>query len=336
MEKKVLTGVTAAGKTVTYRRAEKKDAEDILDFINYVFSHDHRPHDFRYDINPKMYNSDYPYWDDHYVAIEDDGHIRATLSVTKYENTNGGFPLTFAHVGQVSVHPYHRGEGHMRALMHMAIDDMREAGYDFSNLGGLRQRYGYYGYMPGFYRTRYSVTSTNLRHLLAGRDPRVTLDGDKVLLGGENVGTIGGNTVSLTDWQYLPDAVAALFARDNCTSRDFCPLPGDVASAAALDDICESCSVGHTCKVLIFNFERVMKAALMPQAAAGLLEEGEVTVKVGKESFGLRVADGKVETWPCDAPALTFEPLELQRLLVSLSANRADRRLPLSWCPITL
>lgn len=337
METRVEKGITAAGKTVTYRRARKEEAEDILDFINYVFSHDHRPHDFRYDNNPGMYNSDYPFWEDHYVAIEDDRHIRATLSVTKFEKTVGGITLTFGHVGQVSVHPYHRGEGHMRALMHMAIQDMRDAGYyDFSNLGGLRQRYQYYGYMPAFYRTIYTVTSTNLRHLLAGREPRVSICKNQVLLGDALLGSIEGDLVSLSDWSYLPDAIAVLFSQMNCSSYEFIPFPGEAEAAAALDDICETVRVEHTCQVLIFHFEKVMKAALQPRAAAGELETGEVTISVGNEAFGLRVKDGTVETWKCTSPSMCFEPLELQRLLLSFSANRAEKKLPLSWCPISM
>ena len=32
---------------VEFRKARREDADDILDFINYVFSQAHRPHDFK-------------------------------------------------------------------------------------------------------------------------------------------------------------------------------------------------------------------------------------------------------------------------------------------------
>ena len=57
-----------------------------------------------------------------------------------------GKPLRAAGIGTVSVHPYARGEGHMKKLMHMTLEECRENGADLAMLGGQRQRYEYFGF----------------------------------------------------------------------------------------------------------------------------------------------------------------------------------------------
>ena len=115
---------------VEYRKARAEDAADILDFINYVFSQAHRPHDFK-KLNPRMYASDYPFWEDHYVAVEN-GKIRGTLSVTRIERERAG-------------------------------------GFDLAELNGLRQRYEYFGYTQGDCRLRARITPTNVRQMFRRR-----------------------------------------------------------------------------------------------------------------------------------------------------------------------
>ena len=67
-------------------------------------------------------------------------------------------------IGSVSVHPYARGEGHMKRLMAMAAEDARERQYDLMILGGQRQRYNYFGFERAVYVIRHAVMQTNLRH----------------------------------------------------------------------------------------------------------------------------------------------------------------------------
>ena len=178
---------------VEYRKARKEEADDLLDFINYVFSQAHRPHDFKkYD--PKMYDSEYPFWEEHYVAV-DDGRIRATVALTQRKDKEDEDGLVYGYIGQVSVHPYHRGKNYMRVLMNMAIADMQKAGYDYSLLDGQRQRYGYFGYEPANYRYRFLIDSTNIRHVMAGKKPQVTMKKEDIgysfNVGEKQVGVLG-------------------------------------------------------------------------------------------------------------------------------------------------
>lgn len=139
---------------------------DILDFINYVFSQAARPHDFR-TLLPKAYGDNAPgeasSW--HYLALEN-GKIRGAVAQMPMALSVLDETLKCGMIGSVSVHPYARGEGHMKRLMAMAVEDAQERQYDLMILGGQRQRYNYFGFEREGYAVRYTVTQTNLRHCL--------------------------------------------------------------------------------------------------------------------------------------------------------------------------
>ena len=100
---------------IEYRKALPHEEADILDFINYVFSQAHRPHDFKL-LLPKVYAHEgfYRY---HYVAVKD-GRIRGTVAVLPLEmQVMPGKTLKIGYVGSVSAHPYDKGAGHMKKLM---------------------------------------------------------------------------------------------------------------------------------------------------------------------------------------------------------------------------
>lgn len=164
--------------------AQPEDKEELLDFINLVFSHAHCPHDFP-TLLPKLYKPDLLEPQCHYVAKEN-GRIKALVGSYPVTQKVLGETLSVRTVGAVSVHPYARGRGYMKRLMHDAVEDMRAQGVDISWLGGLRQRYQYYGYETGGQTLRFLITSTNLRHCFGtGYQPRCTLhpvaEGDPVM-----------------------------------------------------------------------------------------------------------------------------------------------------------
>ena len=322
---------------VEFRKARREEADDIIDFINYVFSEAHEPHNFKAR-NPRMYDSDYPFWDDHYVAV-DDGRIRATISVTRSQVVRAGETLVYGHVGQVSVHPYHRSKGYMRVLMDMAIADMRAAGFDYSNLNGQRQRYEYFGYVPGNYRYIFSVNSTNIRHALASRAPGVTLEktenGFAVLKSGEVVGSISGSGPVLTDYSLTADAIGAYLT---ATGKRELGIPVefyDLERAHALSALCENVTVAQACQIQIFRFRRCLEAGLKLRAAAGLCADGSVTIRVGDECFGLSVSGREAASFDACQADYEFEPLELQKLVLSLTGAATDPRFPRGWFPLS-
>ena len=152
-----------------YRKARPEDRAHYLEFINLVFSMAHRPHDFR-TLLPKVYDDGRDADEMQNIAVDDAGKIRGLVAVLPGEMHILGETLRTGYVGSVSVHPYARGEGYMKALMQMAINGAIADGMDIMMLSGQRQRYEYFGFTRGGLGLSYLVTATNLRHALGGVD----------------------------------------------------------------------------------------------------------------------------------------------------------------------
>ena len=147
---------------VIYRKAIPDDFPNILNFINMVFSMSHCPHDFR-QLLPKLYEKGQEEKSIHYLALENE-EIKACVCVLPITLCCENKTITCATVGSVSVHPYSRGKGYMRKLMHIAIEDMKKSNISMSTLSGLRNRYQYYGYEKGGFVFQYCFTPDNFRH----------------------------------------------------------------------------------------------------------------------------------------------------------------------------
>jgi predicted N-acetyltransferase YhbS len=149
----------------TYRKAVEADRAQYLDFANMVFSCAHVPHDFQAMI-PKVYGADKKTAHMQNIAVDENGSIRGLVAVMPGELNVMGDVLKTGFVGTVSVHPYSRGEGHMKKLMNMAIDGMRRDGVDLAMLGGQRQRYEYFGFTKNGIALYHTVDKANVRHAL--------------------------------------------------------------------------------------------------------------------------------------------------------------------------
>ena len=147
---------------VIYRKAIPDDFPNILNFINMVFSMSHCPHDFR-QLLPKLYEKGQEEKSIHYLALENE-EIKACVCVLPITLCCENKTITCATVGSVSFHPYSRGKGYMRKLMHIAIEDMKKSNISMSTLSGLRNRYQYYGYEKGGFVFQYCFTPDNFRH----------------------------------------------------------------------------------------------------------------------------------------------------------------------------
>lgn len=147
----------------TYRIAGPQDRDNYIDFINYVFSFSHRPHDFKA-LYPREYRDGFEGNAVHFLALNEAGQIRAVVAVLPFEMQIAAHRLSCGFIGSVSVHPYARGEGHMKKLMAMANQWMMERHMDLAVLDGHRQRYQYYGYSKGGAAFRYAVIKDNIRH----------------------------------------------------------------------------------------------------------------------------------------------------------------------------
>lgn len=153
---------------ITYRKAKPEEFLDCIDLANYVFSSSSRPHDFSRMI-PSVYGPDKNNAAIHRVAVSEDGRLRALIACLPQTLSVCGQELRSGFIGTVSVHPRARGEGHMKALMHGWLEELRQT-CDLSVLGGQRQRYAYFGYEKGGVQWVYSVNTANLRHALRDVD----------------------------------------------------------------------------------------------------------------------------------------------------------------------
>lgn len=147
-----------------YRKGQPGEMADILDFGNYVFSQAHCPHDFS-TLVPKVYGPGCSTEDMHFLALEDQ-RIKGMVAVYPHTYSIGNEEIKTGFIGTVSVHPYSRGSGYMKRLMKDADEAMIADGVDMAFLGGLRQRYQYYGYEKGGMAIHMTLSQTNFRHVL--------------------------------------------------------------------------------------------------------------------------------------------------------------------------
>lgn len=151
-----------------YRKTMPEEVPQIVDFLNMVFSVDHEPHNFP-KLLPKVYAHD-DFWKIQYVAVREKRILAAITLLPLTLTLKSGSTLKVGFVGGVSVHPYFRGEGHMKALLSKVIREAREEGQDLLVLGGQRQRYGHFGFGKADPVISYEINPSNTKHALADID----------------------------------------------------------------------------------------------------------------------------------------------------------------------
>ena len=149
--------------------ASKEDKQDIIDFINYVFSVAYTAHDFKKKL-PKVYADDAKEDAAAHYIIKSEGRIKAAASLREIKVCICGKVLKYGLIGNVAVHPYSRGEGYMTELMGEIIRKAKKDGLDLLALTGQRQRYGYFGFFSAGTALRYTLTDVNVKHALKDTD----------------------------------------------------------------------------------------------------------------------------------------------------------------------
>ncbi|MBR4040025.1 MAG: GNAT family N-acetyltransferase [Clostridia bacterium] len=146
------------------RWAAPQEKDEIIDFIDYVFSKAHRPHDFAA-LLPKLYG-EHGDAAAHHVIVREDGKIAAALLAYPVVMHAGAKTCMTLGVGSVSTHPRARGRGYLGEMMKCLDARSKELGAAFAVLGGQRQRYQYYGFDHGGYQLRAQLETDNVRHAL--------------------------------------------------------------------------------------------------------------------------------------------------------------------------
>ena len=140
-----------------YTKATDADFDELRDLANYVFKLDFE------ELLPKLYRSEHRTAPWHHIARED-GRIKSVVGQFPLEFSVAGNKLKIGGIGTVSVHPYTRHKGYMKALMTRAMAEMETTGVDLGCLGGARQRYAYFGFEPCGQLLVCELTTANLQH----------------------------------------------------------------------------------------------------------------------------------------------------------------------------
>ncbi len=303
-----------------YTRGQSGEMPQIIDFINYVFSQAHVPHDFK-QLLPKEYSDEASRGleQQHFLAKQE-GKIVACVACRPFTLVYGGRQLNCGFVGSVSVHPYHRGEGHMKRLMSDMLAGARQQGYDMLVLGGQRQRYNYFGFESAGFKLRCSVSQTNVRHALAdvdAGDVQISpLTGEDVAFarelwygayqhslrkeegflldlrswntrplliraGGERQGYLAGDELLLKDEAMLQKAIKALLAYTGDKSMSFSAPLFEKERIRGLTRLCEGAQLGAVEMINVLNWERTLKLFLeVKHEKVAPLEDGEIDLNI--------------------------------------------------------
>ena len=155
-----------------YRKARPDEMAKCTAFANMVFFTGDDPRRFE-TLLPKVYgpNAD-PVCSAglHNIAVRENGEIVGLVAALPGKLHVGDTVLSTAYVGTVSVHPQARGEGHMKELMRITLQEAMERGADIAFLGGQRQRYEYFGFSPAGEAYMITYDIANVRHALREAD----------------------------------------------------------------------------------------------------------------------------------------------------------------------
>ncbi len=148
-------------------RGKKEDEKQLIEVLDDVFFRDDKtePKQDFMGILPKLYKDKYNCGYNNFIVKEDD-EIKAAIGCYPNEVVAAGRKLKVMGIGNVAVTRDCRGKGYMIDLMNMALDVMKEEDYDYSLLGGQRQRYGFFGYEPAGYSYGFYVGKGNARRIL--------------------------------------------------------------------------------------------------------------------------------------------------------------------------
>ena len=145
-------------------RCPEKHTKQLIEVLNDVFFSEEPNQDFL-SLLPKLYKDKFNPAYNNVVIMEDDA-IKAAVGCFPSEVYAAGRSLNVLGIGNVAVAKDSRSKGYMIDLMNMSLDIMKSENYDYSLLGGQRQRYGFFGYDPTGSEYRFLIDRGNIRRIL--------------------------------------------------------------------------------------------------------------------------------------------------------------------------
>lgn len=143
----------------------KNDKKHLIEVLDEVFFSEEETRFMT--LLPKLYKDRYNPAE-HNIIIKEDGVIKAAVGCYPVNVTAAGKNLRIMGIGNVAVAKDCRRKGYMIELMNMAMEKMVEEGYDYSLLGGQRQRYEHFGYVPAGSAFSFTINKGNISRLRDG------------------------------------------------------------------------------------------------------------------------------------------------------------------------
>jgi predicted GNAT family N-acyltransferase len=158
------SAATSTGAATAPHQLAPEDREELLDFIDLVFSGNGGGHTVFEELLPQLYRPEEMHcqW-----AIRQGTQLMAVVGVfpRTLRVAGAATPLIVGGIGNVATHQrLSRGSGHMRTLMAHCVEQMRADGCDLAILGGQRQRYAYYGFEKCGTNVSFALSGKNVTH----------------------------------------------------------------------------------------------------------------------------------------------------------------------------
>ncbi len=156
---------------MTHGKPEQRD--ELLKMLDLTFGFNEGDTQF-INLLPKLYKEQYRPAENN-IILDVDGDMRAAVGLYYNTLTVCDQKLKVGGIGNVAVHPEHRGKGYMQFCMLLALDEMKQNMTDISCLGGARQRYEHFSYEPAGIQCHFTYTEDNVTRTLGkGRKSKFT------------------------------------------------------------------------------------------------------------------------------------------------------------------
>ena len=148
------------GKFVITKPDKKKHKKQLAQIFAMTFPMNNFYKMYHHALDRYFYNSHYD-WENSRVGLID-GKIVSHFGFWNYQMRVGMAKLKTAGVGAVLTHGEHRKHGYLTKTATAALEAVKEAGYDFSVLFGIRNFYHKFGYCRAWSNSNYKISLDNL------------------------------------------------------------------------------------------------------------------------------------------------------------------------------
>ncbi len=146
---------------------ETKELLDMLDNVFFLEENKNKEEDKKtafLTLLPKLYKDKYsPAYNN--IIVKEGDSIKAAVGCFPFNVVAAGRKMRVLGIGNVAVARDSRSKGYMIELMNKAIEIMKNDDFDYSLLGGQRQRYGFFGYEPIGVEYRFYIDKGNIRRV---------------------------------------------------------------------------------------------------------------------------------------------------------------------------